>query len=141
MAKRTKRRARKRGRPPTGRDPVITVRLTRQLQRALALLMERHAITRSGAIRCLLNAGVNHSYWIVDPKRNVAYEGDTPGLRRLARREVAEPSLARGRRTRPAADPVPQIVKSRQKDGSAEGPRNFKGVRRIKLEPKIISQG
>src|SRR3954454_22351821 len=103
MAKRTKRRARKRGRPPTGRDPVITVRLTRQLQRALALLVERHGITRSGAIRCLLNAGLNQSYWMVDPKRNVAYEGETPGLRRLARSEIVQPSLTRRRRTRPAA--------------------------------------
>src|SRR5436305_490893 len=78
MAKRSKRRARKRGRPATGRDPGITVRLTPRLQRALALLVERHGITRSGAIRCLLNAGIDHSYWMIDPKRNVAYEGDTP---------------------------------------------------------------
>src|SRR3954471_3282326 len=99
MPRPSKRRARKRGRPATGRDPGITVRLTPRLQRALALLVERHGITRSGAIRCLLNAGIDHSYWMIDPKRNVAYEGDTPGLRRLFRSQVVPPR----RRTEPPA--------------------------------------
>jgi hypothetical protein len=132
----TRRRIRKRGRPATGRDPVITVRLTPQLQRALALLSERHGMTRSAAIRGLLNAGLDHAHWIVDPKRNVGYEGDTPGLRRLYRSGVIVPRV-RGREL--ASDPVNtalQIAKREKKKQKQEaagwrrvlglGPRNIK---------------
>jgi hypothetical protein len=84
MAKKSRRR-RKRGRPATGRDPVVTVRLTPQLRRALALISEKHRMTKSAAIRCLLNAGIEHSYLMTDPKRNVDYIGETPGVRQLSR--------------------------------------------------------
>src|SRR5215213_6545703 len=100
MAKKSRRRRRP-GRPATGRDPVVTVRLTPQLRRALELLMQHHRMTRSAAIRCLLNAGIDHSYSMIDPKRNVDYLGPTPGLERLSRTLGPGRGRSRSRPSRP----------------------------------------
>jgi predicted DNA-binding protein len=48
----------KRGRPATGKDPLITVRLPRELIEAANTLAKREGISRSGVIRAALEAYV-----------------------------------------------------------------------------------
>jgi hypothetical protein len=50
----------KRGRPPTGQDPVMAVRLPRELTERIDEWMKHfHAPTRSDAIRQLIELGLN----------------------------------------------------------------------------------
>ena len=83
-----RRRRRKRGRPATGRDPVITVRLPKRTSRGLKLLAEAYpGMSRSVAIRCAIELGLaGVAYYVVDPKSEIGYEGETPALRRYLRR-------------------------------------------------------
>jgi hypothetical protein len=75
-------RRRKRGRPATGRDPVIPVRLPKRTLRGLTLFAQAYpGMSRSVAIRCVIELGLARAaYYVVDPKSKIAYEGATPVL-------------------------------------------------------------
>src|SRR5262245_21825280 len=86
-----KKKRRKFGRPATGRDPVIPVRLPPKLLRdidAWASVYEDYAqMNRSAAIRCLVLLGLERpQYRAVDPKGKVTFEGSTLPLLKFYRR-------------------------------------------------------
>ena len=58
MAKSIKVNQKKRGRPATGRDPVSAVRLPTELTTAVDKWGEAHEVTRSEAIRRLVELGL-----------------------------------------------------------------------------------
>jgi hypothetical protein len=78
----------KRGRPATGHDPVVPVRLPRKLLSDIdawaAVYRNEYELvgmTRSAAIRCLILLGMERvSYRAVDPKDQTSFEGPTPPL-------------------------------------------------------------
>ena len=47
------------GRPPTGRDPVVTTRLPADLINRVELWCGQYGTTRSAAIRCLVELGLH----------------------------------------------------------------------------------
>jgi hypothetical protein len=75
----------KRGRPPTGHDPVVPVRLPKKLLSDIDAWAnvyrnkyELVGMTRSAAIRCLILLGLERvSYRAVDPKDQTSFEGAT----------------------------------------------------------------
>jgi len=85
-------RKKKRGRPATGHDPVVPVRLPARLLHDInawaAVFQDEHnyIMDRSAAIRCLLLFGLERSaYRAVDPKDETTYEGPTRPLLKFAR--------------------------------------------------------
>jgi hypothetical protein len=88
--KRTKKHRRKPGRPRTGQDPVTPVRLPAKLLRdidAWRVVFDR--MDRSAAIRSLIVFGLQTvAVRAIDPKGNVAYEGDTPPLLKFYGRAI-----------------------------------------------------
>ena len=49
---------RRRGRPPTGRDPVLAVRLPNELRASVERWAKNNGVTRSEAIRVLIDKGL-----------------------------------------------------------------------------------
>ena len=84
-------RRRKRGRPATGRDPIIPVRLPTKLLHDIdawaSAYSEYEAMNRSAAIRCLILLGLERvQLRVVDPKDKKAFEGETLPLQKFYRR-------------------------------------------------------
>ena len=85
MKQRKKRRP---GRPATGHDPIIPVRLPAKLVKDIDAWAdvyrserELEGMTRSTAIRCLILLGLERaSYRAVDPKDQTSFEGPTAPL-------------------------------------------------------------
>jgi hypothetical protein len=91
MAKK-RRKKRRPGRPATGRDPSIPVRLPKKFLADIdawaAVYRNEHELvmTRSTAIRCLILLGLESARRrAVDPKTKLTYEGETPALLRFYR--------------------------------------------------------
>jgi hypothetical protein len=96
-----KRRRRKRGRPATGHDPVITVRLPAKLLHdidAWASVYDNYErMSRSTAIRCLVLLGLESvQFRVVDPKDKMTFEGATLPLLKFYRRGDVGRWLLRG---------------------------------------------
>ena len=91
MKQRKKRRP---GRPATGHDPIIPVRLPAKLVKDIDAWAdvyrserELEGMTRSTAIRCLILLGLERaSYRAVDPKDQTSFEGATAPLLKFYRR-------------------------------------------------------
>jgi hypothetical protein len=89
-----KQRKKKRGRPATGHDPVVPVRLPEKLLSDIDawadVYRKEHELvgmTRSAAIRCLILLGMERvSYRAVDPKSKVTFEGPTLPLLKFYKR-------------------------------------------------------
>jgi hypothetical protein len=91
----TKQRKKRRpGRPATGHDPIIPVRLPAKLVKDIdawadvyRIERELEGMTRSTAIRCLILLGLERaSYRAVDPKDQTSFEGATLPLLKFYRR-------------------------------------------------------
>ena len=89
------RRPKKRGRPATGHDPIVSIRLPVRLLRdidawAAVYRDDTYLMDRSAAIRSLILLGLQgHSFRAVDPKTRTTFEGPTrPVLRFYGRRDV-----------------------------------------------------
>jgi Arc/MetJ-type ribon-helix-helix transcriptional regulator len=81
----------KRGRPPTGETPHVTVRLADQLITAVDDWAGAHEISRSEAIRQLVELGLKH----VQPKKAARSERTWLGRRRFEERETMTQDEAR----------------------------------------------
>jgi hypothetical protein len=94
----------KRGRPATGQDPVVPVRLSEKLLHDIdawgAVYRNEHELegmTRSTAIRCLVLLGMERaSYRAVDPKDKTTFEGATKPLLKFFRRGTVGKWLDKG---------------------------------------------
>jgi hypothetical protein len=90
MKQRKKRRP---GRPATGHDPIVPVRLPAKLVKDIDAWAdvyrserELEGMTRSTAIRCLILLGLERaSYRAVDPKDQTSFEGPTAPLLKFYR--------------------------------------------------------
>jgi hypothetical protein len=88
------RKKRRPGRPATGHDPIIPVRLPAKLVKDIDAWAdvyrserELEGMTRSTAIRCLILLGLERpSYRAVDPKDQTSFEGATAPLLKFYRR-------------------------------------------------------
>jgi hypothetical protein len=58
MTKSAQAAAKRRGRPPTGRDPTVTARVAQETIEAVEAWADENGITRSTAIGLLLEAGL-----------------------------------------------------------------------------------
>jgi hypothetical protein len=102
MAKK-RRKKRRPGRPATGRDPSIPIRLPKKLLADIdawaAVYRNEHELvmTRSTAIRCLILLGLESARRrAIDPKTKLTYEGETPALLRFYRRGTVTRWLVEG---------------------------------------------
>jgi hypothetical protein len=103
MAKKRRKKRRQPGRPATGRDPIIPVRLPKKLLadiEAWAMIYRTEhelVVNRSTAIRCLILLGLESlQHRVVDPKTKLTYEGETPALLRFYRRGTVTRWLIEG---------------------------------------------
>jgi hypothetical protein len=82
----SKKRRKKRGRPATGQDRAVPVRLSAKLLRdidmwAAGYRNEFDGMSRSTAIRCLILLGLDvPKLRVIDPKDKTMFEGPTPPL-------------------------------------------------------------
>jgi hypothetical protein len=110
MAKRRK----KRGRPATGHDPVVPIRLPEKLLRDIDAWADVYrseqelvGMTRSAAIRCLIFLGMEKvSYRAVDPKDQTSFEGATPPLLKFFKRGKIQKWLDEGTGKKAMMKPV-----------------------------------
>jgi len=77
-----KRRKKKRGRPATGHDPVVPVRIPPKLLRDIdtwaAVYRDAYDMSRSTAVRCLILLGLQQPQLrVIDPKDQATFEGAT----------------------------------------------------------------
>ena len=82
----------RRGRPRSGNDPVIPVRLPEKLVRHIDEWAQSYrdqytGMSRSTAIRCLIRLGLDQvALQVVDPKDRTVFEGETQALLRFTAR-------------------------------------------------------
>ena len=97
-----RRRRKKRGRPATGRDPIVPVRLPAKLLRDIDAWSsvyrdEFEGMDRSTAIRCLLLLGLGAvQLRVVDPKDKTTFEGETLPLLKFYKRGTIDRWLGEG---------------------------------------------
>ena len=97
-----RRRRKKRGRPATGRDPIVPVRLPAKLLRDIDAWSsvyrdEFEGMDRSTAIRCLLLLGLGSvRLRVVDPKDKTTFEGATLPLLKFYRSGTIDRWLGKG---------------------------------------------
>jgi hypothetical protein len=107
----------KRGRPATGHDPVVPVRLPRKLLNdieawAQVYRDDTYEMTRSTAIRCLILLGLEAvQYRVVDPKDKRTFERETLPLLRFFKRPMITKLLLEG--TSKPAKRTPPIIQRR----------------------------
>ena len=107
----------RRGRPATGHDPAVPVRLPTKLVRdidawAQVYRDDAYEMTRSTAIRCLILLGLRAvEHRVVDPKDKKTFEGATLPLLRYYRRGTVTKWLLEG--TSKPAKRSPPIVARR----------------------------
>src|SRR4051812_37514350 len=94
-------RRKKRGRPATGHDPLVAVRLPEKVIRDIdawaAVYRQDHEMSRSTAIRCLLLLGLQSvQIRVIDPKTKATFESATPPLLRFFKRGTTRKWLAEG---------------------------------------------
>ena len=94
-------RKRKRGRPATGYDPVVPVRLPTKLLHDIdawaSVYRDYEGMNRSSAIRCLILLGLESARLLaVDPKGKRTFEGETLPLLKFYRRGEIDRWLSRG---------------------------------------------
>ena len=97
-----RRRRKKRGRPATGRDPIVPVSLPAKLLRDIDAWSsvyrdEFEGMDRSTAIRCLLLLGLGSvRLRVVDPKDKTTFEGETLPLLKFYKRGTIDRWLGKG---------------------------------------------
>jgi len=90
-----RKRRKKRGRPATGQDPLVSLRLPAKLVCDIdvwaGVYREDYLMSRSTAIRCLLLLGLKSvERRAIDPKTKATFEGPTLPLLRFYKRGTVE---------------------------------------------------
>jgi hypothetical protein len=103
------RRKRRRGRPATGRDAIVPVRLPAKVIKAIdewasVYRLNYTGMTRSTAIRCLLGLGLGKvAIRVVDPKNGSVFEGETLPLLKFQGRAARMWTPKRAAKLKPPA--------------------------------------
>jgi hypothetical protein len=115
-----KRRRKKRGRPATGQDPLVTVRLPAKLLHDInawaAVYRDNYeGMDRSTAIRCLILLGLQVPLFrVIDPKDKTTFEGDTLPLLKFYRHGTVRRWFDRGT-AKAAKQRPPAVYKPRRR--------------------------
>lgn len=134
--------SKKRGRPATGKDPLITVRLPPDMIKALEKRAGREAMSRSEAIRRLIEAGLHGSERRVRPATAAKRHAQTTHAQDAAGAMIDhalrhEPGHVTARRKKQMTH-VPDELK--RTSGVSSGPKQRRG-KRSRAAAKIIPAG
>jgi|GraSoiStandDraft_41_1057321.scaffolds.fasta_scaffold2013130_2 hypothetical protein len=114
-----RKRRKRRGRPATGQDPIVTVRLPAKLLQdidawAVVYRDPYEGMDRSTAIRCLILLGLQGVHFrVIDPKDKITFEGETLPLLKFFRRAKVGRWLRHGT-PKAAKQKPPAVYRSRR---------------------------